>query len=499
MEAFSQEKDELILVFAEGKGKHQYYKPFFIKATLRPDFTCLCTPESFERARRNSINLFADCYDQTVLDVFVYENERAIGIRLSGGGTLVLKLFGNRSNILYCAPEGQVVELFIHRLEADAQLLETQLHRPIEQHFEAFVAQQGKVQAVFPTFGKLLVALLDQRTEATASLPDRWAQVQTLLIQLENPRFFIVRHTEGLALVLVPMGEVLETFDDPLVALNRFYTLYIRSGTLEKEKASLRTLLQKRLKKTQAYLNAQYDKLDRLDQGLSHEQIGHLLMANLHAIPERAAQVELYDFYHDRPVTIKLKEELSPQKNAEQYYRKAKNEKIATDTLYQNIAAKEQEVLELQAHLSTVEQTDALRALRTYTKKHQLTTAQSAPTNPSELFKQVYFQGFEILIGRNAKNNDLLTKHHSYKEDLWLHARDVSGSHVLIKHRAGKPFPPAVIERAAELAAWYSKRRTDSLCPVIVTPKKYVRKPKGMAEGAVIVEKEEVVMVVPRQ
>jgi predicted ribosome quality control (RQC) complex YloA/Tae2 family protein len=69
---------------------------------------------------------------------------------------------------------------------------------------------------------------------------------------------------------------------------------------------------------------------------------------------------------------------------------------------------------------------------------------------------------------------------------------------VIIKNQPGKKFPSTVIERAAELAAFYSKRKTDSLCPVIVTPKKYVRKLKGMPEGAVIVDKEDVVMVVPR-
>lgn len=102
------------------------------------------------------------------------------------------------------------------------------------------------------------------------------------------------------------------------------------------------------------------------------------------------------------------------------------------------------------------------------------------------------------MIGRNAKNNDLLTQRYTYKDDLWLHARDVTGSHVVVKYKAGKTFPKSVIERAAELAAWYSKRRTDSLCPVIVTPKKYVRKPKGLAEGQVLVEKEDVVLVVPK-
>jgi predicted ribosome quality control (RQC) complex YloA/Tae2 family protein len=69
---------------------------------------------------------------------------------------------------------------------------------------------------------------------------------------------------------------------------------------------------------------------------------------------------------------------------------------------------------------------------------------------------------------------------------------------VLIKHQANKNFPKDVIERAAQLAAHYSKRKNESLCPVTVTPKKFVRKRKGDPAGMVVVEKETVVLVEPR-
>lgn len=137
-----------------------------------------------------------------------------------------------------------------------------------------------------------------------------------------------------------------------------------------------------------------------------------------------------------------------------------------------------------------------LRELRTFVKKNGL-VASKAGVDQGQLFRRIEYQGFMILVGRNAKNNDLLTQQYAFKEDLWLHARDVSGSHVVIKYQAGKKFPVMVIERAAQLAAFYSKRKTDSLCPVIVTPKKFVRKPKGYPQGAVMVDKEEVVMVEP--
>ncbi len=101
-------------------------------------------------------------------------------------------------------------------------------------------------------------------------------------------------------------------------------------------------------------------------------------------------------------------------------------------------------------------------------------------------------------MGRNAENNDLLTLKYAFKEDLWLHAKDVSGSHVVIKYQSGKNFPKPVIEKAAEIAAFHSKRKADTLVPVTVTPKKFVRKPKGFAAGKVIVEREEVVLVQPK-
>ena len=106
--------------------------------------------------------------------------------------------------------------------------------------------------------------------------------------------------------------------------------------------------------------------------------------------------------------------------------------------------------------------------------------------------------GFKIWVGKNAESNDTLTLKLSFKEDLWLHAKDVAGSHVLIKYQSGKKFPKDVIERAAQLAAYNSKRKTETLAPVVYTPKKYVRKRKGDPPGMVVVERETVIMVEPK-
>jgi predicted ribosome quality control (RQC) complex YloA/Tae2 family protein len=146
--------------------------------------------------------------------------------------------------------------------------------------------------------------------------------------------------------------------------------------------------------------------------------------------------------------------------------------------------------------LLAVEQSQSHKELIEVLKRYEKTSQQDIAED-YERFKYVEFMQYHIYIGRNATNNDLLTMKFAHKDDLWLHARDVSGAHVIIKNKAGQKTPKPVIEKAASLAAYYSERKNDSLCPVILTEKKYVRKIKGAPKGAVKVEKEKVLMVVP--
>ena len=104
---------------------------------------------------------------------------------------------------------------------------------------------------------------------------------------------------------------------------------------------------------------------------------------------------------------------------------------------------------------------------------------------------------FDIFVGKGGKNNDELSFKFASKEDLWLHVKDVPGSHVIIRHRAGKTIPITVLEYAAGLAAFYSKKKNDTLVPVQYTPRKYIRKRKGDPAGLVVVDREEVIMIEP--
>lgn len=513
MECFSQDRDEVVLVFAQAKGKTNYYKPFYIKATLRPDFSGLFFPSTVQRARNNSVDLFQSVVgergeERAVLGVRSFLNERCLAIFLEGDFSLLFKFFGNRPNLL-AFHNNQVIELFNQQLTTDTQLLLSSFDRLIDQSYEAFERSDFDYRKLFPTFGKVVTEWLDEQLAAFDKQDgaQKWATIQDVLHQLEQPYYYVTRLDHKPTLSLLPVGDIQWKFDNPIEAANRFYTNFNSLSTFEHEKANLLRLLEKRRKRAQAQIEASMQRIMQREENTSHEEMGHILMANLYEIPSTPGskspeRLTLYDFYRNQPITLKLKPDLSPQKNAENFYRKAKNEKVEEQYLTDQVLTREAELVRIDQQKIDLDSVHSLKELRRYVKQHTIfnerTDGKPVSSDSDQLFKEVTMDGFRILIGRNAKNNDLLTQKYAYKDDLWLHARDVSGSHVLVKYQAGKPFPKNVIERAAELAAWYSKRRTDSLCPVTVTPKKFVRKPKGLAEGQVLVDKEDVVLVVPR-
>jgi hypothetical protein len=105
--------------------------------------------------------------------------------------------------------------------------------------------------------------------------------------------------------------------------------------------------------------------------------------------------------------------------------------------------------------------------------------------------------GLEIWVGRGAASNDALTFHESSPRDVWLHARDSAGAHVVLRWSRDEPPPSRDLEEAAVLAAWHSKSRGSGLVPVDWTRRRYVRKAKGGPPGQVLVQRSETIFVKP--
>ena len=300
-------------------------------------------------------------------------------------------------------------------------------------------------------------------------------------------------------LSLVKTGVINKTFEHPVEAANDFYYTLTQDYAVQREKTQLLHSLRLKIAAGRHYCEKNSARLSQLRNDHHYRIWADLIMANLHTIPERAEKVRLDNFYSgNTPMEIKLKKDLSPQKNAEIFYKKAKNQHIEIEKLETSIRQKEDEMRLL---LEKIKQAEAMTDLKSFRNFTDVVNPEEEKRKAGAAlpYREFVYRDFRIWVGKSAQQNDVLTLKYSHKDDLWLHAKDVAGSHVLIKHQSGKNFPRDVIEYAASLAAASSKRKNEALCPVVVTPKKFVRKRKGDPPGAVVVDREEVLLVAPRQ
>ncbi|MFC6224538.1 NFACT RNA binding domain-containing protein [Hymenobacter artigasi] len=502
---FTQEKDELVIGLTNGTAE------FWLKAQLGANFPALALPETFQRARANSVDLFPDMLGEQVETVAAWPQDRVVQLNFRSGARLVFKLYGPRPNAIFrIAPDGKA-QLFHQKLLADADLrpqaqpTPPPAETPNSSESAQFVKSvKSAVPKLPPPLADLPLRYLRQQGYDEAPSETKTRQVNQVLAQLEKPAHYYLIQLDGRTrLSLLPIGEVLETFagDDPVAALRRFVPMALGRRALEMETKQLRQLLERRAAEADTAAAHARQRLHALAHEAGYRHTADLIMANLHAIPAGATQIEVVDFYTNLPRLIKLKRTEKPQFTAENLYRKGKNQQIEERQLTERIARREAEALSALERLEDMDTQPALaelRGLRTWRKQHGLDPTPTAAKAATELpFKVFEDRGFTILVGRNAVNNDLLTQKYAHKDDLWLHAKDVTGSHVVIRHKAGQPVPEPVVEHAAMLAGWYSRRQHDTLCPVTVTPKKFVRKPKGALPGQVVVERERVVLVKP--
>ncbi|MDX2302399.1 MAG: NFACT RNA binding domain-containing protein [Microscillaceae bacterium] len=495
---FSQDKDELVLGFCNSGEE------FYLRAVLHSDFAGLNFPQDFHRAKRNSVDLFPELLNLKVRGIVQHLNERSFSVFFEQDYQLLFKMHGRRSNLILFK-ENDFIIAFHKKMDQDQSIRTQTLDRTIDQSFEAWQKADYDWKTLYPTLDKTLQQYLQKKLKAESEPGKQWEIILNFIQKLDNPKFYVLLDEKLPQFSLLPPEQLdlpddnYKIFTDPIEAANEFFYSYSRIILLAKEKNDALKLLQKKLKQSLAYIDKNLERLLELEDGSKNEETANILMANMHQIPTGQSSVELFDFYRNQTIKIKLKKELSPQKNAESYYRKAKNEKIERQTLQKNLERKEKEIEGIKSQIAHIQSISQIKELRKFLKENNLQADQQSQKADQQLFRKFHYQGFEIWVGKNAKNNDLLTQQYAYKEDLWLHAKDVSGSHVVIKYQAGKTFPSDVIEKAASLAAYYSKRSADSLCPVIVTPRKFVRKTKDLAPGQVIVEKEEVIMVSPEK
>lgn len=232
-----------------------------------------------------------------------------------------------------------------------------------------------------------------------------------------------------------------------------------------------------------------------------------LLMANLAQIPRGAARVALTDYTRvpEAVVDVALDPALSAREQAQAWFQKAKRFERGAELAAERVARlrdEQRELEQLQHELAAAQTHDVLAALAARAKRlgahAALPAARGASRRSEKPAPRVPYREFlghaerKILVGRGAGDNDALTLHHARSHDLWLHARDTAGAHVVVPLSRDEACPPELLRDAALLAAHFSSARGERKVDVTYTPRRYVSKPRGAATGSVRVEREKV-------
>ena len=286
--------------------------------------------------------------------------------------------------------------------------------------------------------------------------------------------------------------EHIATYSNALEAVDGFSRLYISHQVFFQTKNSHLGQLRKELTALKKKLKSAEKRITELNRASGYKEKADLLMANLWNIEKGEESVTLTSFAGDKEVEIKLKNTLSPQANAEKYYKKGKNESKQRVFALKHLEDMKTAFDDKEAEIEEFEQVNDLKLIR---RTANTKTAQKEIRLP---YKMVIVDGFEIRIGKGAKDNDELLRVHTTKTDTWLHAKDVSGSHVIIRNPSNKLILLQTLEKVASIAAFHSKAKSEGLAAVIYTDRKYIRKPKGATPGLVRVDKEKVLLVEPK-
>jgi len=286
-------------------------------------------------------------------------------------------------------------------------------------------------------------------------------------------------------------------------ALERFYGPLTGEGAYDAAKRPIAEALAGARERVQK-------KLDALHRSLADEaaleqlrQSGELLLAYQYSLAP--GQNELHAPYEvDGPeLTIALDPMLTPVENARRYFEQYDKAKRARASVPELIEAARQEIayldqlatdLALATNWPEIGEVQAALQVNGYWRGKPAGRPGGGASAPLKVTTE---DGWVIWVGRNARQNDLVTFDKGGSADLWLHARGVPGAHVVIK-AAGRDVPPHIQARAAALAAHYSAARTDARVAVDVTLRKHVRKIKGGKPGMVTYRNESTLQVAPR-
>ncbi|WHS06690.1 NFACT RNA binding domain-containing protein [Ligilactobacillus salivarius] len=287
--------------------------------------------------------------------------------------------------------------------------------------------------------------------------------------------------------------------------LDVFYHTKANRDRVQQQGGQLLHVIRKNLQRNKKKLKKLSNELKATENADEYRIKGEVLTTYLYQIKRGMTKITLPNFYdNNKEITISLSNQLSPSQNAQKYFKKYQKLKNAVTFVNEQIELTKKEVayleeIQTQIELATPADLDDIKTelqQEGYIKKKQQKSKRSSRVKINKPESFIASDGTEILVGKNNLQNEKLTLHTAKKTDIWLHAKNIPGSHVIIK--SNNPSDETLFE-AAMLAAYFSKFRSSANVPIDYVQVKNIRKPNGSKPGFVIYEGQKTLTVTPTE
>ena len=506
-EIFSQEKGTLVI------NCKKMNENIFIELSVIPGNSFFAIKNKYTRAKKNTINFFEETTGQKIISFEIANNDRIIKIKLENS-EFYFAIRGKFTNMFYLDNNQRFHSFKSYNEEALKQIIKEFLDKVFVSSWNLIkpdVVIEGnyldEIRKKFPVIGSEIIRETKSRS-TNFSNEESVKLLSEVLEEIRNskPCAFINNNTDEVKLGFenfksFPFTEK-KLFDSVIEAQNY---LLSKEHYLDAKKSRLK-LIRNYLEREQNKVTSKIQNLQGVIERGSREtecnKIGKLLLANISELKVGMKLVVVDDIFSSgEKVEIKLNPKLSPKKNIDYYFDKSKSERTAFAKTQELFKKANKEFQSLKKTVDSLSNIQSIKELDEVMKmlKIKPTHEKEAKEDLSSKFKHYLIDGkYNIYVGKDSKNNDLLTTKFAKQNDYWFHARSVSGSHVVLRVENTKEVVPKnVLKKTASIAAFHSKAKTAGVVPVAYTLKKYVVKKKGDPVGTVHLLREDVLLVKP--
>lgn len=507
IEAFSQEKDQLILTFYNGTDTRH------LIVSVAQNDPYINQRREFHRAKKNTADFFGEYLPSLISKVEIAVDDRIIRFNFDRF-SIFFTIRGKDTNILLADEDGNVssfkktTDEMKYRVNDELQrnVYSPYFHRP-DLDIITEPDYLRIIKAEFPFIGREILSETSFRTGSN-ELEEYLRHLNEVIDEVENGNITVFFDSSSGKIVMAPSSFHIfdqqegQEFNSYTEALNNYLIRKYQTQSIVEMRKTVSKNLDQQIAKVSRKLDEVLFRLNEPSKEEFYRDCGNLLLANIHLIRKGMEKIEVENYYNNNElVSIILDTKKDAKGNIDRYFEKAKNDRQSKIVLEKLQSSLKKQLSELQQKKFSFENANKIEEYRKIMSDLHIKENQGENYHREENFNFKHYiieNKYHVYVGKDSKNNDLLTVKFAKQNDYWFHARGVPGSHVVLRvENTKEPVPKPVLKKAASLAAYHSKAKTSKMAPVSYTLKKYVTKKKGMEPGKVSMMKEEVLLVQP--